>query len=116
VLKAEMQGADVLAMPSVWPEPFGLSGIEAGGVGLPAVAYPVGGIPEWLEPGAGGELAEGRPASVRGLTAALVRVLRDPDRWQTLRHGAWRSAHRFSATAHLDALEPVLLAAVAQAR
>lgn len=116
VLKAEMQAADVLAMPSVWPEPFGLSGIEAGGVGLPAVAYPVGGIPEWLEPGVGGELAEGPPASVRGLTAALVRAVKDPDRWQALRHGAWRSAHRFSAAAHLDALEPVLLAAAAQSR
>jgi len=116
VLKAEMQAADVLAMPSVWPEPFGLSGIEAGGVGLPAVAFPVGGIPEWLEPGVGGELAEGPPASISGLTAALVRALGDLDHWQALRHGAWRSAHRFSAAAHLDALEPVLLAAAAQAR
>jgi len=116
VLKAEMQAADVLAMPSVWPEPFGLSGIEAGGVGLPAVAYPVGGIPEWLEPGVGGELAEGAPASVRGLTAALVRAIKDPERWQALRHGAWRSAHRFSAAAHLDALEPVLLSAAARSR
>jgi glycosyltransferase involved in cell wall biosynthesis len=116
VVKAEMQAADVLGMPSVWPEPFGLSGIEAGGVGLPAVAYPVGGIPEWLEAGVGGELAEGSPASVRGLAAALVRALKDPERWQALRHGAWRSAHRFSATAHLDALEPVLLAAATSLR
>jgi glycosyltransferase involved in cell wall biosynthesis len=104
-----MQAADVLAMPSVWPEPFGLSGIEAGGVGLPAVAYRVGGIPEWLE--SGGELAEGAPGSVRGLADALGRALKDPDHWHALREGAWRSAQRFSAEAHLDALESVLLAA-----
>jgi len=112
-LQAQMREADVLAMPSVWPEPFGLSGIEAGGVGLPAVAYPVGGIPEWLEAGVGGELVEGAPASVGALAAALVKVLQGPERWQALREGAWRSAHRFSAQAHLEALEPLLQSAIA---
>ena len=48
--EAAMRAADVLAVPSVWPEPFGLVGIEGGCVGLPAVAYAVGGIPDWLEP------------------------------------------------------------------
>ena len=58
--EAEMRAADVLAVPSLWPEPFGLVGIEAGCVGLPAVAYAVGGIPDWLEPGVSGESVPGR--------------------------------------------------------
>ena len=37
-----MRGADLLAVPSVWPEPFGLVGVEAGCVGLPAAAFDVG--------------------------------------------------------------------------
>src|SRR5581483_5606881 len=36
---------DLLAVPSLWPEPFGLVGIEAGSAGVPSVGYAVGGIP-----------------------------------------------------------------------
>ena len=64
--EAEMRAADVLAVPSVWPEPFGLVGIEAGGVGLPAAAFAVGGIPDWLHPGLSGESAPGNPPTARG--------------------------------------------------
>src|SRR5262245_19017241 len=45
---ALMREADLLVVPSVWPEPFGLVGLEAGSVGLPAVAYASGGILDWL--------------------------------------------------------------------
>ena len=42
--------ATLLAIPSSWPEPFGLVGLEAGALGIPAVAFDVGGIREWLRP------------------------------------------------------------------
>ncbi len=76
--EAEMRAADVLVVPSVWPEPFGLVGIEAGCVGLPAVAFAVGGIPDWLEQGTSGELAPGNPPTSSGLADALVRALAEP--------------------------------------
>jgi glycosyltransferase involved in cell wall biosynthesis len=103
-----MRRSDVLAVPSVWPEPFGLVGLEAGCVGLPAVAFAVGGIPDWLWPGESGELATGDPPTVSGLAAALVRALSDPVYLQRLRHGAWKMAQRFSCERHLDLLENVL--------
>jgi glycosyltransferase involved in cell wall biosynthesis len=109
--EAEMQAADVLAVPSVWPEPFGLVGIEAGCVGLPAVAFAVGGIPDWLAPGVSGELAPGDRPNSRQLADAFVRALADDVHWNRLRHGAWETARRFTPEAHMDRLIPILEAA-----
>jgi glycosyltransferase involved in cell wall biosynthesis len=103
-----MREADVLAVPSVWPEPFGLVGIEAGCVGLPSVGFAVGGIPDWLRPGESGELAPGDPPTVGGLAAALVRALSDPTHLARLGEGAWRVSQQFTRAAHLDRLEPLL--------
>jgi glycosyltransferase involved in cell wall biosynthesis len=105
---AMMRAADLLAVPSVWPEPFGLVGVEAGCVGLPAVAYDVGGIADWLVPGRSGELAPGDPPTVDGLADAIVRALEDPARHARLRRGAWEIAGRFTLAAHLGRLEPLL--------
>lgn len=110
-LIALMRQADLLAVPSVWPEPFGLVGIEAGCVGLPAVAYQLGGIADWLMPGTSGELAPGDPPTVDGLAEAIVRALRDPARHAALRRGAWETARRFTMDAHMRLLEPLLVRA-----
>lgn len=110
-LADQFRAADLLVVPSVWPEPFGLVGLEAASVGVPAVAFAVGGIPEWLEPGVNGELAPGQPPRSDALAEALVRTLADPDRWQRLRVGAWRTARRFTLDAHLDQLRPILASA-----
>jgi glycosyltransferase involved in cell wall biosynthesis len=99
-----MRRADLLAVPSVWPEPFGMVGVEAGGVGLPSVAFAVGGIPDWCEPGVSGELAPGDPPTPEGLAGAIVRALADAGHHARLREGAWRMAGRFNAGAHVDAL------------
>jgi glycosyltransferase involved in cell wall biosynthesis len=103
-----MRHCDVLAVPSLWPEPFGLVGLEAGCVGLPSVGFAVGGIPEWLVSGETGELAPGDPPTVEGLADALVRALADPIHLARLRRGAWEMSRRFTLTKHLDVLESVL--------
>jgi glycosyltransferase involved in cell wall biosynthesis len=109
--EALLRQADLLAVASVWPEPFGLVGIEAGCVGLPAVAFAVGGIPDWLSPGESGELAPADPPTARGLAAALVRALKEPDHWSALRRGAWRMAQQFTAERHVGLLGEILNAA-----
>ncbi len=99
-----MSEADLLAVPSLWPEPFGLVGLEAACVGLPSVAYATGGIPEWLLPGVSGELASESPPRPQDLARAIVRALQDPARWQALREGAWRHSHDWTAEAHITKL------------
>jgi len=106
-----MQAADVVAVPSLWPEPFGLVGIEAGSCGLPAVAYDVGGIRDWLIPGRSGELAPGDPPTVEGLAAAILRVLASASHYKELVRGARDVANRFSIEAHLSRLDCILTAA-----
>jgi len=107
VVTALMRSADLLAVPSVWPEPFGLVGIEAACVGLPAVAFDVGGIGEWLTPGETGEMAPS-PPTAEGLAAAIERAFEDPVHYERLRLGAWNSSHRFTLDRHLQLLEPIL--------
>lgn len=111
-----MRQADVLAVPSTWPEPFGIVGIEAGCVGLPAVGFAVGGILEWLRPGISGELAPAAPPAARGLAAALERALALPEHHQRLREGAWRTARSYTAQSHLEALDDAFSGAVREKR
>jgi glycosyltransferase involved in cell wall biosynthesis len=107
-LDALRRQADLLLVPSLWPEPFGLVGIEAGCVGLPAAGFASGGIPDWLVPGETGESAPADPPTPGGLAAAIVRALRDPAHHQRLREGAWRMAWRYTLESHLDQLGPIL--------
>ncbi|MET0650785.1 MAG: glycosyltransferase family 4 protein [Pyrinomonadaceae bacterium] len=95
---------DLLVFPSVWPEPFGLAGPEAGLHGIPVAAFDVGGVPEWLVDGVNGYLAPGDPPTARGLAEAVVKCLRDEDAHRVLRRGAVKTAQQFSLDIHLDAL------------
>jgi glycosyltransferase involved in cell wall biosynthesis len=106
-----LRSASLLAVPSVWPEPFGLVGLEAGAFGVPSVAYDVGGIGEWLAESANGWLAPGDPPTVDGLAALLARAAANPADLAALRPGARAAARRMSLAAHLDRLERILAAA-----
>lgn len=72
-----MAAADILVVPSYWPEPFGLVGVEGMRAGLPVVGFEAGGIPDWLEHGVTGLLVP--PADVAALAEALDRLFADPD-------------------------------------
>lgn len=97
--------ADLLVLPSLWPEPFGLVGIEAGAHGVPAAGFDVGGVRDWLIEGYSGEVAPGNPPTVEGLAGAICRAVADPDHHQHLCRGAREVAGRFHMAAHLRQLE-----------
>ncbi|MGD9299439.1 MAG: glycosyltransferase family 4 protein, partial [Thiohalocapsa sp.] len=84
--------AAVTAVPSRWPEPFGMVGIEAMARGRPVVAFAVGGIPDWLEHGVTGLLA--READTTALAENLARLLADPELAALLGAKAAASAHQ----------------------
>lgn len=95
---------DLLVVPSVWPEPYGLIGPEAGLHGVPIAAFAVGGIPEWLVDGVNGCLASGEPPTSKGLAKAIFRCLHDPKMYARLQHGAMLMARRFNMQSHLTGL------------
>jgi glycosyltransferase involved in cell wall biosynthesis len=103
-----MQLADLLVVPSVWPEPFGLVGLEAARARLPVAAFAVGGIRDWLRPGVNGSLAPGDPPTPRGLAAAIVACVKDEETHARLREGAGRVAAETTFDNHVDALMRVL--------
>jgi glycosyltransferase involved in cell wall biosynthesis len=106
-LNSLFDSSDLLVLPSLWPEPFGLVGPEAGIRGLPAAAFATGGIPEWLIDAVNGALARGM-SSALSLADAVVRCLRDPAEHARLRRGAIEQAKRFSPSLHLKALMNVI--------
>lgn len=102
-----LDDSDLVVVPSLWPEPFGLVGPEAGQHGVPVAAFAVGGIPDWLKDGVNGHLAPGDPPTAAGLAAAIVECLKDPAHHARLRSGAMIMSERFSLKNHLSALEKV---------
>ena len=106
-----LRDAALLAVPSRWPEPFGLVGLEAGVFGTPAVAFDVGGISEWLMDGKNGRLITPERGAA-GLGDAIAEILASPDLRRRLGAGAREVAARFTVDHHLRLLLPVLEGAV----
>jgi len=99
--------AAAVVVPSIWPEPFGMVGIEAMAHGRPVVAFDVGGIREWLLPGETGLLAP--PADVAGLRRSLAQLMNDREFAARLgRRGRAVAEQRFTAEIYRDALLSVL--------
>lgn len=102
-----LANAAVLAVPSVWPEPFGLVGLEAASMGVPSVAFDVGGIPEWLHHRTNGLLVPSAGGS-RAFASSLEEVLDDAPLRARLGAGALVRAKQLSLDAHVRALLDVL--------
>ena len=72
-IEALYDAASVILVPSRWPEPFGMVGVEAMRRGRPVVGAEHGGIPEWLAPESGGLLVPpGDPAALARAALALL--------------------------------------------
>ncbi|MBA2475920.1 MAG: glycosyltransferase family 4 protein [Actinobacteria bacterium] len=102
---ALLRRAALLAVPSRWPEPFGIVGLEAMAQARPVVATARGAIPEWLEHERTGLLADSEDA--RAFAGAIASLLDRPDRAEAMGLEGWRRVARFSAPAHLERLDAV---------
>jgi glycosyltransferase involved in cell wall biosynthesis len=100
----------LVAVPSLWPEPFGLAGLDAASLGRPAVAFDVGGIGEWLTDGLNGRLVQPE-AGEEGLARAIAALLDAPEERERMGQRAFDVSRRMSIDAHVERLEAVLIGA-----
>jgi glycosyltransferase involved in cell wall biosynthesis len=106
-LKTYYRDASLFVFSSVWPEPFGLAGIEAMRYGLPVVAFDAGGISDWLMDGENGFLV---PWMDRDAYAARIdQLLQNKSLARALGTRAREIAgERFDFTDYIDGLESLM--------
>ena len=99
--------AAVIVVPSRWPEPFGMVGIEAMLRARPVVASRVGGIPDWLVDGKTGYLVP--PDDPQSLAARLEDILTRPEQARLMGEaGAERAAEAFGFDRYMEQLTVIL--------
>ncbi|MGX1789628.1 glycosyltransferase family 4 protein [Bosea sp. NPDC055332] len=85
---------DVLAVPSLFREPFGRVVIEAFAQGVPVIGAKSGGIPETIQPGVNGALFD--PGDDAALAAGILDLARDRALVARLSAGALAAAARYA--------------------
>lgn len=106
-LDALYENATFSVVPSRWPEPFGMVGIEAMARGRAVIGFGVGGIPDWLTDGESGFLIAEQDADA--MRAAMARLLDNPELNSQLAAGARRSVEtRFGHQGYLNKLSGFL--------
>ncbi len=93
----------VVVIPSLWPEPFGIVGLEAMSFAKAVVAFKVGGIPEWLEDGVTGILV--KPYDVKELAEKISYLLEHKDKANDMgRRGRKKAEDEFNEEKHVTRL------------
>jgi glycosyltransferase involved in cell wall biosynthesis len=104
------QQASLLAVSSVWPEPFGLIGREAMTHALPVVAFDAGGIREWLFDGENGFLVPWKDTAC--FAARIEQLLSDKNLARQMgRRGRELVSQQQAASSQICPVEQVLLRA-----
>jgi glycosyltransferase involved in cell wall biosynthesis len=104
--------ASFTVVPSRWPEPFGMIGLESMARGRPVIAFDSGGIRDWLAHELSGLLV---PAgNVPALTHALQQAISTPGLVRRLgRDAARHCARRFSHKGYVDTMQSALAGVLA---
>jgi glycosyltransferase involved in cell wall biosynthesis len=99
-----MKSLDILVFPSVAPEAFPLTLLEAMSLGRPVVASNIGGVSEIVDDGETGLLVEpGRPDQI---SERILFLLSRPEERMRIGHNARRKAQRISSlTRYVKAME-----------
>jgi glycosyltransferase involved in cell wall biosynthesis len=102
--------SDIVAVPSLWPEPLGAVALEAMSAGAAVVASRIGGLDTWLVDGVNGVLVD--PHDEAGWAGAIDTLLRDPAHAQALGAQAHDDVRGLTASEHVAALDRVVRSAV----
>lgn len=106
--------ARIVCLPSRWPEPFGLAGVEAMQRGRPVVAFDVGGISDWLSQQRTGLLVPEQ--DLIGYAGAIKFLLDDYEACSQMGERArWAALERFDFETYMDQLEGILAGTPVQA-
>ena len=107
--------ASVVVVPSIWPEPFGIVGIEAMSFARPVVAFNVGGIPEWLEHGKTGFLVE--RLDYQDMADKITRLLSNDSLSREMGINGYNEClKRFNQKDYIEQLEKIFVSAVSNSR
>jgi glycosyltransferase involved in cell wall biosynthesis len=99
--------ASFTVVPSRWPEPFGMIGLESMSLGRPVIAFDSGGISDWLTHEVSGLLVP--QANVPALTHALQQAISTPGMVRRLGFEAARHCHqRFDHRVYLGQMQAAL--------
>jgi glycosyltransferase involved in cell wall biosynthesis len=102
-----MQAVDVMIHPSVAPEPFGRTLVEAMRAGVPVIATDTGAASDILEAGAAGTLVRANDADA--LIAAMAHVLANPTALAAqLEYAASRARTRYGVGKMLEAVSDLI--------
>lgn len=101
------QQANVVVVPSVWPEPFGLIGIEAYQYKKPVIAFDSGGISEWLKHSQTGYLVE--RLNYRQMAERITELLTNIEIANEFGEAGYNLVYQeFTLKKHVDVLEETL--------
>jgi glycosyltransferase involved in cell wall biosynthesis len=101
-MAATLASADVAVVPSIWPESFGLTALEALAAGCAVVAADGGGLTDLVRAGETGLLVP--PGDAARLSDAVLRLLDDPALRQRLATAGSRLADRLTLSAYAEAV------------
>lgn len=102
-----MQAVDVMVHPSVDPEPFGRTLVEAMLAGVPVIATNTGAASDILQNGKAGTLV--RPNDAQDIAAAIARVLANPSALKgQIDYAATRAKTHYGVTQMLDAVSDLI--------
>ncbi len=101
----QLTGADIVAIPSQWPEPLGAVALEAMAAGSAVVASRIGGLDTVLVDDHNGLLIQ--PDDVAAWTDAITSLLAHPERARRLSDQAQRGVSGVEIEHHIDALDEI---------
>lgn len=106
--------ANIVVVPSIWYEVFGLVIIESFKYGTPVVGSDIGAIPELIENGHNGYLFEA--GSVAELKKVLENLLENSSELKRLSENAFESVKKYNMDEHIQELKKLYEEALVESR